>query len=146
MMAARSRHLVFVDSCAANRFAAMNLDPGKELDGSRFQLAYTPGLHAEYRQALDHPLVEPHIKTWLRRLIAHCIPHAPTPGKSTDDELVAMSRHHFVITLETKPPWDRAARQVGLIIWPGLEASLRAGDTLLSVLRSRAPYLDEPSL
>ena len=42
---------VFVDSCAVNRLALINVDPTKELAGSELRLAITPDLETEYRRA-----------------------------------------------------------------------------------------------
>ena len=104
---------VLVDSCATNRFALLNVDPIKALAGTRFEVAITPGLETEYRQALAHRSVEPHIKTMLRRLLE---------GGA--------------------PPWDRAAGHAGLILWPDLERAWRGGETLAAFLSSRAAALD----
>jgi hypothetical protein len=68
------KRLVFIDSCAVNCFARINLDPTKELHGTEFQVAFTPDLEAEYRQALAHPRVEPHIKQLLGALLERGVP------------------------------------------------------------------------
>lgn len=131
---------LFVDSCAVNGFALLNVDPTKALAGSPFHVAYTAGLEAEYRQALAHRFVEPHIKAMLRRLLGHGTPYreAKSPSQETDLTLVALSRRDFVVTRDRKPPWDRAAGHRGLLLWCDLERDLRAGATLAEILRSRA--------
>ena len=63
---------LFIDSCAVNRLALINVDPTKELAGSEFRLAVTPDLESEYRQALGHVFVPPYVKSLIRRLLEHC--------------------------------------------------------------------------
>ncbi len=132
--------LLFVDSCAVNGFALANVDPTKALAGSPFRVAYTPGLAGEYRQALAHRRVEPHIKALLRRLLEHGLTYAAegiAPEEATDTTLVALSRHAFVVTRDRKPPWDRAAGNRGLLVWSDVERVLRNGATLADLLQSK---------
>ena len=135
-----TRRLVFIDSCAVNRFAGLNLDPTRALAGTEYALAATPDLQGEYRRALAHPYVEPHIKRLLKLLLGAIRSVEPPDSerwKGTDCELAALSRTQIVITVDAKPPWDRALGNPGLIVWPQLEARLRGGESLLAVLRSR---------
>ncbi len=131
---------VFVDSCAVNGFALVNVDPTRALVGSPFQVAYTAGLAAEYRQALAHRRVEPHIKALLRRLLEHglLVETAGLPHDETDSTLVALSSRAFVVTRDRKPPWDRAIGNRGLLIWCDIERELKAGATLAAILQARA--------
>ena len=134
------KRLLFVDSCAVNGFALANVDPIKALAGSPFRVAYTPGLAGEYRQALAHRWVEPHIKALLRRLLEHGSPYAAehaAPDEETDTTLVALSRRAFVVTRDRKPPWDRAAGHHGLLIWSDVDDALRSGAILADLLQSK---------
>ena len=63
---------VYIDSCAVNRLALINVDPTQELADSEFRLAVTPDLEHEYRQALDHVFVAPYVKSLLRKLLERC--------------------------------------------------------------------------
>ena len=130
---------LFVDSCAVNGFALANVDPTRALNGSPFHVAYTEGLEAEYRQALAHRFVEPHIKALLRRLLEHgTLFRQPRPTlEETDAALVMLARRAFVVTRDRKPPWDRAAGHRGLLIWSELERELRTGVALPSILERR---------
>ena len=132
-------HRLFVDSCAVNGFALANVDPTRALTGSPFHVAYTQGLEAEYRQALAHRFVEPHIKAMLRRLLEHgTLDRAPSAAwEETDSVLVALSREAFVVTRDRKPPWDRATGHRGLLIWSDVERELKAGATLPSIRAAR---------
>ncbi len=131
--------LLFVDSCAVNGFALANVDPTKALAGSAYRVVATPGLRAEYRRALDHRLVEPHIKALLQRLIDHAALHeaAERPQDGTDETLVALSRRAFVVTRDRKPPWDRAVGNPGLLLWNDVEVELKRGATLVEILDAR---------
>ena len=134
------KHLLFVDSCAVNGFALANVDPTKALAGSPFRVAYTPGLAGEYRQALAHRWVEPHIKALLRRLLEHGSTYAAERAaqeEETDATLVALSRRAFVVTRDRKPPWDRAAGNRGLLIWSDVDDALRGGAILIDLLQSK---------
>ncbi len=132
--------LLFVDSCAVNGFALANVDPTKALAGSAYRVAATAGLQAEYRRALEHRLVEPHIKTLLKRLIDHATLHevAERPQDGTDETLVGLSRRAFVVTRDRKPPWDRAADNLGLLLWNDVEVELKRGATLVEILDARS--------
>ena len=140
--------LVFIDSCAVNRFAGLNLDPTQAVDGSEFVVAYTPDLAAEYRQGLGAAFVEPHIKRLLRILLERGRPIA-APGtddvrfRGTDVELVRLSLSQIVITLDTKPPWTRATDNPGLLPWREVEADLRKDIPFVAILRSRARGLPD---
>ena len=134
--------LVFIDSCAVNRFATMNIDPVKASAGSEFVIAMTPDLRAEYQRGLVHRFVEPHIKRLLRALLDGGRLVAPVAddgvSRGVDCELVALSRTEIVVTVDAKPPWDRARGNAGLVVWADLEPELRRGTPLVSILRGRA--------
>ena len=132
------RHPVFIDSCAVNRFALLNIDPTKDLAGSAFQVAYTPGLATEYRKALAHRYVEPHIKVLLAKLLERGVLRSTETAADADTALVLLSRTEIVITMDRKPPWNRAQGNAGLIFWPDIEEALREHQSLLPVLQARA--------
>jgi hypothetical protein len=136
---APDRRPVFIDSCAVNRFALVNIDPTKDLAGSAFAVAYTPGLRAEYRRALAHRSVEPHIKALLAKLLERGVLHsAETPVEDADQHLVLLSQREIVITMDRRPPWNRAQDNAGLIFWPDIENVLREHQSLRPVLQARA--------
>jgi hypothetical protein len=133
------RRPVFIDSCAVNRFALLNIDPTKDLGGSPFYVAYTPGLKAEYRKALAHRFVEPHIRKLLATLLEKgMLERAGSDAADTDGLLVTLSDTEIVITMDRRPPWNRAKDNAGLIVWPDIEGALREHGSLLPILSARA--------
>jgi hypothetical protein len=136
---APDRRPVVIDSCAVNRFALLNIDPTKNLEGSPFYVAYTPGLRAEYRKALAHRFVEPHIRTLLAALLEKgVLVRAESSEADTDGVLAALSETEIVITMDRRPPWNRAQDNAGLIFWPDIEGALREHGSLLPILSARA--------
>jgi hypothetical protein len=134
---AADRRPVYIDSCAVNRFALLNIDPTKDLAGSAFQVAYTPGLRAEYRRALAHRYVEPHIKTLLTKLLERgALRSAETPAEDADQHLVLLSQTEIVITMDRRPPWNRAQHHAGLIFWPDIEGALREHQSFLPIVQA----------
>ncbi len=140
-------HHVFVDSCAVNRFALLNVNPVRALAGSAFTLAVVPALAVEYREALDHLFVPPYVKALLRDLLERCEPHAaPADARGgTDAQLAALSRTALVVTDDAKLHRLRAkAREPdaragsGMIPWSAVEAHLRADGRLVDLLAERA--------
>ena len=139
-----TRH-VFIDSCAVNRFALLNVNPVRALTGSGFTLAVVPPLAVEYREALDHLFVPPYVKAVLRDLLEHCAPlGAPADARrgSTDAQLFALARSALVVTDDAKlhrrtgrADEDRAGP--GMIAWSEVEAHLRADGHLADLLRAR---------
>ncbi|WP_158809223.1 hypothetical protein [Beijerinckia sp. L45] len=137
--AARDHRPVFIDSCAVNRFALVNIDPTKDLAGSAFAVAYTPGLRTEYRGALAHRYVEPHIKALLAKFLEKGVLHgAEMPTENADLHLVLLSQTEIVITMDRRPPWNRAQSNPGLIFWPDIEDALREHQSLLPILLAHA--------
>ena len=133
------RRPVFIDSSAVNRFALLNIDPTKNLEGSPFRVAYTPGLKSEYRKALAHRFVEPHIKKLLAALLEKgVLVNAESSEADTDGVLAALSETEIVITMDRRPPWNRAQDNAGLIFWPDIEGALREHGSLLPILSARA--------
>ena len=129
---------VFIDGCAVNRFALLNLDPTKVLAGSSFILAFTPDLEAEYRRALDHLFVPPYVKALVRGLLARAARVDLSSAPTTDAGLAALSRTCLVVS-------DDAAlirtAFAGMIAWADIEATWRADLPLLDLFRERASRL-----
>ena len=132
---------VFIDGCAVNRIALLNLDPAKALAGTDFRLAITPELETEYRRALDHLFVPSYVKALVRVLLESSELHGrdTRPGRGADPRLAELSRHALVITDDAK--LYRRCPHPGMIAWPDVETHLRAGDPLADVLRRRASAL-----
>jgi hypothetical protein len=138
-------HRVFIDGCAVNRFATINVDPARELAGTPFELALTPALEEEYRQALAHRRVEPHIKALLRTLLAAAtsLPveeFVPNGRTTVDADLIALSTSSVVVTDDRKAVWTRAANP-GLILWRDVEAAITRGVSFLDLVQKRAAKL-----
>ena len=132
---------VFIDGCAVNRFALVNLDPAKALAATEFMLAITPELEAEYRRALDHLFVPSYVKALVRALLERGERYGADihPGRSADPRLVELSRAALVVTDDTK--LYRRSPQAGMIAWPDVETHLKAGGSLADLLRHRANAL-----
>jgi hypothetical protein len=60
---------LYIDSCAVNRFAEIDLDPIDDLEGTEFEFAYTPDLKAEYEQAIARPDLCPKVRRLLTKLL-----------------------------------------------------------------------------
>ena len=132
---------VFIDGCAVNRFALLNLDPAKALAGSAFTLAITPDLEAEYARALDHLFVPPYVKALVRSLLDRMVRvEAPEAGITTDSHLVALARSALVVSDDAA--LIRATDAPGMIAWAEIEAAWRAERPLLDLFRERAAMLD----
>ena len=159
---------VFIDSCAVNRLALINVDPTKELAGSEFQLAVTPELEIEYRRALDHVYVPPYVKSLIRRLLERCERRvlmdetrdadlddvdsaelerrgtSPPPRHRTDLHLVALAMTDLVITDDRTQIRRWGQGRPGLIPWLEIEADRSAGGQFVELLRDRARRLRHP--
>lgn len=146
---APQRTAVYIDGCAANRFALVNLDPVRALEGSAFHLAITPALEAEYRAALDHLFVPSYVKALLRTLIERSEPIAPeVAGRlpfATDAQLANLAKTALVVTDDIKLHRRWSASCAGLIAWPTVEAHVRADGRLPDLLRQRASLLPAPA-
>ena len=134
---------VFIDGCAVNRFALINVDPVRELDDSGFTLAITHDLEAEYRRALDHLFVPPYVKKLVISLLESCERREATGAGSTDRRLVALASVHIVITDDAKLYRRFASDHPGLVAWPEVEARLAAGSELADLVRERATRMTE---
>ena len=143
-MAAGDRR-VFIDGCAVNRFALVNVDPLEALDGTVFPLAITPDLEAEYRRALDHLFVPPYVKKLILKLLGRCARHDAQGGGSTDRRLVALASTHLVITDDAKLYRRHAVDHPGLVAWPDIERHLATGGRLADLLSDRATRLIGPA-
>ncbi len=136
---------VFIDSCAVNRFALINVNPPRALAGSAFTLAVIPALEAEYRQALDHLFVPPYVKALLRDLLERCERRgtpAASPRGGTDAQLFALARTALVVTDDAKLHRRGDHERGGMIAWSEVEAHLRADGRLPDLLRARAGLPD----
>ena len=135
---------VFIDGCAINRFALVNVNPAIALAGSDFTLSITPELAAEYRRALDHLFVPSYVKAAIRILLEKGARYDRDgySGRSADPQLAALSRHALVITDDAK--LYRRCAHPGMIAWPDVETHIRAGDSLADLLRRRARALPSP--
>ena len=135
---------VFIDGCAVNRFALVNLDPAKALAGTEFTLAITPELEAEYRRALDHLFVPSYVKALVGALLDKGERHGTSihPGRCADPRLVMLSRAALVVTDDAK--LYRRSPRGGGIAWPDIETHLKADGALVDLLRSRARALPLP--
>ena len=138
-------HRVLIDGCAVNRFATINVDPSRELAGTPFQLTMTATLETEYRQALAHRFVEPHVKALLRNLLAAASRLPPCDRETgtqrgADADLIALSTSAVVVTDDRKAVWTRNANP-GLIVWRDVEAAIERGVTFLDLVRKRAARL-----
>ncbi len=136
---------LFIDGCAANRFALVNLDPFRAIAGSGVGLALTPALEAEYRAALDHLFVPSYVKALLRKLIEGCEPipadiaeHLPL---SADAQLAALARTALVVTDDGKLYRRWIGESAGLIAWPTVEAHVKSDGRLLDLLLEHAALL-----
>ena len=131
---------VFIDSCAVNRFALINVNPVRALAGGAFSLAIVPALEHEYRAALDHLFVPPYVKTLLRDLLEHCERRETPAGArgGTDAQLRALSRTALVVTDDAKLHRLGDGEGFGMIPWSTVEAHLRTDGPLLDLLRARA--------
>ena len=129
---------VFIDSCAVNRFALINVNPVRALAGGAFTLAVMPALEHEYRAALDHLFVPPYVKTLLRDLLEHCERHATPAGArgGTDAQLRLLSRTALVVTDDGKLHRRDDGDGSGMIPWSTVEAHLRADGALPDLLRA----------
>ena len=135
---------VFIDGCAVNRFALLNVDPIRALDGSGLSLALTDDLALEYRRALGHLFVPPYVKTLISRMLACCAHHeAPIDGGSTDRRLVALASAHVVITDDAKLYRQHARDRPGLVAWPDVETYLRARGSLADLVRAHAARMGD---
>ncbi len=136
--------LVFIDGCAVNRLAIVNLDPVKALAGTEFRVALTPELEAEYTRALDHLFVPSYVKGFLRALLERGERHGVGihPGRGADPRLVTLARTMLVVTDDAK--LYRRSPPAGMIAWPDLEAHLNADGTLVDLLRRRATAMPNP--
>jgi len=161
---------VFIDSCAVNRLALINVDPTKELAGSELRLAITPDLETEYRRALDHVFVPPYVKSLIRRLLERCerrwfsddppdadlveMDFEPDAGRPaivevralpprhrTDLDLVTLAMRDLVITDDRTQIRRWGQDRPGLIPWLEIEANRDAGGRLIELLRERAKRL-----
>lgn len=136
---------MFIDGCAVNRFAGLNLNPIKALENTEFAVAVTPDLATEYARALAHRAVEPHIKALLARLLEQGMAPAATPippdPRGTDWTLMALAQKDLVITHDRKGPW-REAKAPGLVFWAQIEPAIRSGATLAEILRLAARRID----
>ena len=129
------RH-VFVDSCAVNRFALINVNPVRALAGGAFALAVVPALEVEYREALDHLFVPSYVKGLLRDLLERCERHGAPSGVrgGTDAQLLALSRTALVVTDDAKLHRLGERACPGMIPWSAVEAHLRADGRLPDLL------------
>ena len=133
------RH-VFIDSCAVNRFALVNVNPVRALAGGAFTLAVVPALEHEYRAALDHLFVPPYVKGLLRDLLERCErrdPPADARG-GTDAQLFALARTALVVTDDAKLHRREGQDHGGMFPWSTVEAHLRADGRLPDLLRVHA--------
>ena len=136
---------LFIDGCAANRFALVNLDPFRAIEGSLFRLMLMPSLEAEYRAALDHLFVPSYVKSLLRRLIDGCarIPSDVAEGSPipTDAQIATLAKTALVITDDAKLYHRWIDRSVGLIAWPSVEAHVKSNGRLVDLLLEHARRL-----
>jgi hypothetical protein len=137
-MTSPARTRLFVDGCAVNRFALVNLDPAKALAGTEFGVAVTPELEAEYRRALDHLFVPSYVKALIRSLLDRSERYGFDihPGRGADPRLLALSREALVVTDDAK--LYRRDPPAGMIGWPDIEAHLKADGAFVDLLRARA--------
>ncbi len=136
------RH-VFIDSCAVNRFALINVNPVRALAGGTFTPTVVPALEVEYREALDHLFVPPYVKALLRDLLERCERQASPAGArgGTDGQLLALSRTALVVTDDAKLHRLDGGGP-GMIPWSAVESHLRADGALVDLLRARAGLAD----
>ncbi len=137
-------HRIFIDGCAVNRFALVNVRPARALAGSPFTLAVTPDLEAEYTRALDHLFVPSYVKAVLREILAVCerIPVPENWPPSTDRQLAYLARAALVVTDDAGLARHAAPGDcLGLIAWSDVEAHLRTDGRLDDLLRERAAGL-----